>query len=467
MRSELSQQYSDLRKANQLLAKSEGRFVDLLKHINMLAVILDDKGRITFCNDYLLKLSGWQLEEVINEDWISIFVPKDKREEAAQVFKQMVEGTGEEIGTYEIETKSGNRRLIQWHKRLIRDMKGNVLGIARIGEDVTERYLAEENLRSAHQQLLNIIEFLPDATFVINKDKKVIAWNKAIEEMTGVAKTDIIGKGDYAYSIPFYGEQRPVLIDLIFLNDQEARRKYNYVKRKDKTLFAETFIPTGGEELGVYYWLTASPLFNTHGEVVGAIESIRDITDNKRVEKRLQYLATHDSLTNIPNRYMLEETLKRVLAKARRGQKGALLFIDLDNFKLVNDTLGHDAGDELLVSIVRLLKNNLRASDMLARLGGDEFAVLLEDSSLQEALHVAEKLRISVDESEVCLVMHRHCVNLSLSIGVVVIDGTLNSQKVLSLADTAFIGPRTGEGTEWNLYLQGKMRLFIFHVLIN
>lgn len=444
MRVELKQQYTDLCKTNELLQDSEKRFVDLLKNIQMLAVILDEKGNITFCNDYMLQLTGWQLEEVLYRDWVTTFVPEENREETLKAFEQMFQGVTIETDVKEIQTRTGERHLILWNKTLIRDLHGNIVGTARIGEDITVRQKSEEKLRSAHQQLLDIIEFLPDATFVINKEKKVIAWNRAIEEMTGVSKEDIVGKDDYAYAVPFYNEKRPVLIDLIFLNDQEVRKMYRYVKRKDKTLFAEAFITSGNDGKGTYLWLTASPLFNSSGEVVGAIESIRDITENKQVEKRLQYMATHDSLTNIPNRYMLEETLKRTVAKAKRGKKGALLFIDLDNFKIVNDTLGHSAGDEVLISSVNILKSNLRTSDFLARLGGDEFAILLEDTSLEEAWLVAEKLRRAIDDSEVCLVMYRHSVNLSLSIGVVVVDGTLDSQKLLSLADTALYRAKDG-----------------------
>ena len=163
----------------------------------------------------------------------------------------------------------------------------------------------------------------------------------------------------------------------------------------------------------------------------------RDITERKRIKEQLQHLATHDSLTNIPNRYFLEETLKRVIAKAKRGGESALLLLDLDNFKLVNDSLGHAAGDELLNTLVKTLRCNLREGDLLARLGGDEFAVLLEGATVKEAERVAEKLRRVIEEEELPLVMHGASFYLSLSIGLVMIDGTLDFQKLLSRADTA------------------------------
>jgi diguanylate cyclase (GGDEF)-like protein/PAS domain S-box-containing protein len=292
-------------------------------------------------------------------------------------------------------------------------------------------------LQESHQKLLDIIEFLPDATFVIDSDRKVIAWNKAIEEMTGVPKEDIVGKGDYIYAEPFHKVKRPVLIDLIFSDEKETRDRYPYVEKKGNTIFVEFYIPTVYDGVGADLWAAASPLFDSNNKIVGAIETLRDISEHKRMERQLQYLATHDALTNIPNRYSLTQTLKRAVAKAKRGEKSAFLFIDLDNFKLVNDTMGHTTGDELLVTLAKILKSNLREGDLLARFGGDEFCVLLEGATFEEAEIVAEKLRRAVDQDEMYLEEHKCCINLSISIGVVMVDGTLDTQRVLSYADNA------------------------------
>ena len=147
--------------------------------------------------------------------------------------------------------------------------------------DITKQRKAEEEMRIERQKLMNIIEFLPDATFVIDENKRVIAWNKAIEEMTGTSKEEILGKGDYAYSIPFYGEKRPILVDLIFLSRKEIEDKYAYVKREGETLFAEVFVSNlfGGK--GAYISVKASPLYHG-GNLVGSIETVRDITEQRK-----------------------------------------------------------------------------------------------------------------------------------------------------------------------------------------
>ncbi|RPF47040.1 diguanylate cyclase (GGDEF)-like protein [Thermodesulfitimonas autotrophica] len=160
--------------------------------------------------------------------------------------------------------------------------------------------------------------------------------------------------------------------------------------------------------------------------------------------KELQFLATHDFLTGLPNRYFLELNLKRALARVRRGRQSALLFLDFDNFKLINDTLGHSAGDAALKFMVNLLRQNLREGDLLARVGGDEFAVLLEGSGCEEAKAIAERLRRIVDETPVTL--EGHTFNLSLSIGITLLDEKMDIQRILGRADAALYTAKENGG---------------------
>jgi PAS domain S-box-containing protein len=153
---------------------------------------------------------------------------------------------------------------------------------------VIESKRLEHELTTAQQQFQNIIEFLPDATFVIDRDKRVIAWNRAIEVMSGMAKEDILGKGNYEYALPFFGERRPLIIDLIGKPDKEIEAKYDYVQKQGDTLYAEAFVPTMFGGRGAHVWVTASPLLDDVGNFAGAIESIRDITERKRLDLQIR-----------------------------------------------------------------------------------------------------------------------------------------------------------------------------------
>jgi PAS domain S-box-containing protein len=147
---------------------------------------------------------------------------------------------------------------------------------------------SENAIKESERRLTDIINFLPDATMVIDTDRKVISWNKAIEEMTGVPAEDILGKGNYEYSVPFYGERRPVLIDLVFEEEEEIKKNYPFVQKNGDKFFSEIYIQRLFGGRGAYLWFIASPLYDIRGNIIGAIETIRDITGRKLVENELR-----------------------------------------------------------------------------------------------------------------------------------------------------------------------------------
>jgi len=154
--------------------------------------------------------------------------------------------------------------------------------------DITDRIEAAKEVERERQELLDIIEFLPDATFVVDREKRVIAWNRAIEAMTGVPKAEILGKGGYAYAVPFYGEPRPILVDLIFDQNPEIEARYEWVRREGSIVYGETFIPGMRSGAGAHLWVKASPLLGQDGTMAGAIETIRDITERRMAEEVLR-----------------------------------------------------------------------------------------------------------------------------------------------------------------------------------
>jgi two-component system, cell cycle sensor histidine kinase and response regulator CckA len=201
-------------------------------------------------------------------------------------------------------------------QQLIIELKALRQRVAESEKDKTERKLAEEALRESEQRLSQIIDFLPDATFAIDLNGKVIAWNRAIEEMTGVKAEQILGRGDYEYALPFYGIRRPVLVDLVFTSDEEIKNKYHFVKKEGDVLLAEADGPVKGKESRAL-WGKARPLYDIDGNIVGAIEAIRDITERKRSENAL-----HES----------EERYRQVVQNATEAivvaQDGKLKFVN-------------------------------------------------------------------------------------------------------------------------------------------
>ncbi|RJE48308.1 MULTISPECIES: HD domain-containing phosphohydrolase [unclassified Dehalobacter] len=144
------------------------------------------------------------------------------------------------------------------------------------------------DISAQQQQLMDIIEFLPDATLAVNKDKQIIIWNKAIEKMTGIPASEMIGKGDYAYSIPFYGQARPQLMDLVFTDSEEIKTQYFNLTSQENNYMAEAFCPALYNK-GSWVSIKVSPLHDLSGNIIGAIESIRDINENKQAEATMKF----------------------------------------------------------------------------------------------------------------------------------------------------------------------------------
>ncbi len=351
---------------------------EILKRSSQSFSVTDAEYRLLYCNTAYCELTGYTEKEMYKISTLTGITPVEWREKMIEVFGKLRRTGRPQRYEKEIVRKDGARVPVESFVHHVCDQDGSVLYYYSFVTDITRRKRAEKKLHAANQKLLSIIEFLPDATFVIDQDGKVIAWNRAIEEMTGVRKGDMLGKGGYAYAVPFYGEPRPLLIDLVLCEDRNAKLKYEYTKREDETIYGEVFIPSMQGREGVYLWGKASPLYDYEGNLIGAIESIRDTTGRKQTEERLKYLSLHDSLTGLYNRAYFEEEMRRF------GEKHicpvGIIVCDIDGLKLINDTLGHDAGDLLLKAVADIIKKSFREGDIVARIGGDEFAVLLPHS---------------------------------------------------------------------------------------
>jgi two-component system, cell cycle sensor histidine kinase and response regulator CckA len=163
-----------------------------------------------------------------------------------------------------------------------------VVGVAGVIRDVTEHKRTEHMLRESERRLRQIIEFLPDATFVINIEGEVTAWNHAMQSLTRIKASDMLGKSDFLYAVPFYGKPRPILIDMVIRQDRELASSYVSFHREGDRLFADVYFADFMGRGPTWLWVTASPLYSPDGEVVGAIESIRDITTQKQAEEALR-----------------------------------------------------------------------------------------------------------------------------------------------------------------------------------
>jgi len=279
---------TDFMRADEALRESESRFRTLFESANDTIFTMDQYIFID-CNPKTLEMFGCTREQIIGQP------PYRFSPEVQPDGRKSIEKAQEKIEA----ALRGQTQLFEWkHCRYdgtLFDVEISLSAFSNMGKyylqaivrDITERKNADEALRSAHKQLFDIIDFLPDATLVIGRDKRVVAWNRAIEDMTGIPKEEMIGKGDYAYAVPFYGERRPILIDLLFEMDVDIEERYDFIHKIGNTYFVEIFIPGMYAGKGAYLWASASKLLDSEGKIIGAVESIRDVTERKNAEARI------------------------------------------------------------------------------------------------------------------------------------------------------------------------------------
>jgi len=241
----------------------------------------DPKGHFIAINRRGTELTGYYREEILGMTLADLINPNDLSLDPIPKHDLRPEA----IVTKECRLlrKDGNLLSVEISARL--QPEGNLLLIVR---DIAGRVKTESRSLAMQQQLLNIIEFLPDATFVIDEDKRIIAWNRACENLTGVKKKELLGQGNLAYAVPFFGERRPILIDLLDLPSPEFEARYKYIKRENNLIYAESFIPRLRGGKGAHLWGVAAPLFDEEGRRCGAIEVVRDVTEQKRIEQVLR-----------------------------------------------------------------------------------------------------------------------------------------------------------------------------------
>jgi diguanylate cyclase (GGDEF)-like protein/PAS domain S-box-containing protein len=294
-------------------------------------------------------------------------------------------------------------------------------------QDITQQIQQRRELEQQHELLAVTLRSIGDAVITTDAAGNVEWLNPAAERLTGWTSAQAKG--------------HPLQQVFHVLNEQTRQLARNPVavcleSAQATDVDRETvLISRTGSQYGIED--SAAPIRNGKGEVLGAVLVFRDVTEQRRLSGEMSYRATHDALTGLSNRSEFENRLRRLLLSAQEDHsEHALLYIDLDQFKLVNDACGHAVGDELLQQVAKLLRETIRARDTLARLGGDEFAAILEHCTVQQAQTVAQKICDRMDDYRFAHDGRRF--RIGASIGVVPVDRRWSaSAAILQAADTS------------------------------
>lgn len=327
------------RQAEEALRQSREKYRSLVENMKEGVFQTDLNGVIVFLNPAWTKITGHPVEESIGCS-IYMFIHPADRIECETALSDLVHRK-KPFCHHQTRflTCEKDWRIVEIFSSLNLDASGNPMGMVGTMNDITEQAQFLDRLREAkelaeaaflkksqeliteHQQLLDIIEFLPDATFVVDRDRKVIAWNRAMEEMSGVLKDQVLGQGDYIYAIPFYGQRTPTLIDSLF--EHTYHNSDQLTEKKGNTVYAEVFAPFLNQERGAYLSITASLLNDPSGSVMGAIQSIRDITGTKQAAEALaaekERLAV--TLRSIGDGVITTDTNRKILLMNKAAEK--------------------------------------------------------------------------------------------------------------------------------------------------
>jgi diguanylate cyclase (GGDEF)-like protein/PAS domain S-box-containing protein len=357
--------------------------------------IFDLNGKFVVANK-AVAIYGYSVEELIDKPFADFILPNDLERVTAH-FVEAVEGkaTNYECSIFD---KEGLQREISVTNIPI-FVNGEINGVYTIIKDITEHKKAQNDLMEAEAKYRSLIENSLVGVYIM-QDGKLVYVNPRLCEMSGYTYEDLMGLNVADF---IYPEDLPLVNENIRkrFNNETGTIKYEYrAIRKDKSVI--TFELYGSKI--VYHGRDA---------IIG---TVIDITERKNTEKMIKHMAYHDQLTNLPNRYLLREKLNEVIIASRQNNcQFALLFLDLDRFKAINDTMGHEVGDQVLTEIAERLKVCVEENDIISRYGGDEFSVLLPESGKQRASQVAYQI---LTKLSLPLTFHHHEILVTPSIGI-------------------------------------------------
>ena len=366
-------------------------------------------------------------EEEVLLDWYQLVHPNDMSRVQSKM-RGHLEGKSKFFeSVHRMKHQNGDWRWMSSRAKAVLDPNGRLIRLLGVEVDITERKLYEEALFREKESAQITLQSIGDGVITTDANCNVEYVNPVAEDLTGWKVDGASGRPIDEIFRGFHEETCEPLENPLAL----AIRRDRAIKSVRPTLL----IRRDGNEL--YIESTASPIRDGKGNVTGGVLVFHDVSESRELHRRLSYHASHDILTGLVNRREFDNRLERALKSAKaRETSYALCYLDLDQFKIVNDSCGHSAGDALLGQLGALLKSKIRWRDTLARLGGDEFGVLLESCSLEEAMQSAESLRLAIGEYK--FMWDERSFRLGVSIGVVPISAENEDVAgLLSAADSA------------------------------
>lgn len=570
-----SAQGNEIERLTHQHAANDDHAASCLEIPGVILISLDTEARVQMINQTGCEILGYCEDDILQQNWFEKFLPESHQAINRAYFRESMSGRIRANSNYEnlIRTRSGELRNIMWNSALLTDAEGKVTGMLASGTDITEMRQAEQQLEKVKQEWNYAMDYVDDAIYLLDLERRVIRANKAFYRLTNTSEQDVVGRnitelmhirgehiqcpvcqaqeaceeaviiletGEQGNPMPFpievicnithgpAGEPYGILVTIrdlsrirqtqeklfqsqaVFQNTNEGimivdvnsniiavnpafTRITGYSEQEavgknprllhsgqnNEAFYAALWADlnrTGGwqgeiwnrRKNGEVYpeWLTISTVRDDNGKVLNYIGVFSDISQLKQSQSRLEFLAHHDPLTTLPNRLLFSVRAEHAIERSQRNKLiTAILFIDLDRFKHINDSLGHTIGDRLLKAVAKRLQALIRNEDTIARLGGDEFVILLEE------LHEGEDAAILADKVKHALSTPFHIndyelfVCASIGISLYPLDGK-GVEELLRNADSAMYRAKDMGRNTYEFYTQELTAHALEHVVL-
>lgn len=427
------QDITEQRAAEQRLKSDEEKYRTLVDNLPQRVFMKDTDLKYISCNRQFADDLGMEIDDVIGKSDYDLF-PREIADKLSAMDRQVIEAD-KTVNYIDTDHSPGQTRTVRKVKTAVHDDKGKVVGVLGILWDITEQVTIEEQLRLAYTVFKNTVE----GVMITDPKSKLIAVNEAFKKITGYDEDEVLGQSP---AILHSGEHDDAFYKKMWshLNEYGYWQGELWNRRKAGEIYPE--------------WITISEVKGKDDQVTHYIGMFLDISERKEQEAKLRFMAHHDSLTKLPNRTLFSMRVTQAIKRAKRNnQHLAVLFVDLDRFKVINDSLGHSVGDDVLKIIAQRLVSSVREEDTVTRLGGDEFAILIEQLNHvydvePVALKILEGLRKPIIAQDNEIIM-------GASIGISVFpEDASNEAELLSHSDSAMYRSKQDGRSIYQFYSQ-------------
>ena len=398
----VSRDITERKRMEEALQEALSRFEAVINNTPIVAIqAFNNEGIIQSWNDACTKIYGFSPSEAIGKRVQDILLPDQEKIEFEEAIKKIMD-TGRATVSQEwlIKNKDNEERWV--YSTMFPILKyGLVDEIFCMDVDITEHKRVLELLRSNEKFLQGVFDGIQDSIGILDRDMRIVRVNNTMEQWY-LRRLPLVGRKCFE---AYYGSSKPCencpAVKVFELGTMQKNVQLMTQVSGDIQRWAEVF---------------AYPLFDESGSVSGIVEYVRDITERKKMEEKLMQIATHDSLTGLFSRSFFEEQME--LLSKERDVKNGVLILDVDGLKFVNDTLGHQEGDKLLIELSNILKKSLRPSDVIARIGGDEFAILLRNVDEEIISTIVDRFKTDVETYNQTLKSYQNPINISVGYAV-------------------------------------------------